>query len=219
MSWPPFDIKKVFPGLGIPIIIRWFWDCLYVLYQNSEYCYVSVNKHTVGISTLRIIIISMGECKKDVTPLLLICSIDFMHRPSIKTTLSFAPAGVSVTPVDDMTFQLFAPNQAAMLEAQEAIEKLLTEEVRMVLTYSIFNTLRPRQNGRHFSDGTFKCIFLSESLLKFVPKGPINNIPALVQIMAWRQRGDEPLSEPMLVRLVTSHTNFMKFPSGECQRT
>ena len=39
--------------------------------------------------------------------------------------------------------------------------------------------------------------------LKFVPKGPINNIPALVQIMAWRRTGDKPLSEPMLVRLQT----------------
>ena len=37
--------------------------------------------------------------------------------------------------------------------------------------------------------------------LKFVPKGPINNIPALVQIMAWRRPGNKPLSEPMMVRL------------------
>ena len=39
--------------------------------------------------------------------------------------------------------------------------------------------------------------------LKFVPKGPINNIPALVQIMAWRRPGDKPLSEPMMVSLLT----------------
>ena len=39
--------------------------------------------------------------------------------------------------------------------------------------------------------------------LKFVPKGPINNIPALVQIMAWRRPGDKPLSEPVMVRLLT----------------
>ena len=39
--------------------------------------------------------------------------------------------------------------------------------------------------------------------MKFVPKGPINNIPALVHIMAWRRPGDEPLSEPMLVSLTT----------------
>ena len=34
--------------------------------------------------------------------------------------------------------------------------------------------------------------------LKFVPKGPINNIPAMVQIMAWLQPGDKSLSEPMM---------------------
>ena len=38
---------------------------------------------------------------------------------------------------------------------------------------------------------------------KFVPKGPINKIPALVQIMAWRRPGDKPLSEPMLVNFPT----------------
>ena len=72
-----------------------------------------------------------------------------------------------------------------------------------------FNTLRPRQNGRHFADDIFKCIFLNENLwisikfsLKFVPKGPINHIPALVQIMAWRRPGDKPLSEPMMIILL-----------------
>ena len=70
-------------------------------------------------------------------------------------------------------------------------------------TFSTFNTLRPTQNGRHFADGIFKCFFLNENvwisidiLLKFVPKGPINNIPALVQIMAWRRPGDKPLLYP-----------------------
>ena len=69
---------------------------------------------------------------------------------------------------------------------------------------SCFNTLRPRQNGRHFPDYIFKCIFLNENVLisikfslKFIPKGPINNIPALVQIMAWRRPGDKPLPEPI----------------------
>ena len=72
------------------------------------------------------------------------------------------------------------------------------------------NTLRPIQNGRHFTDDIFKCIFLNENVwisikisLKFVPKGPINNIPTLVQIMAWRRPGDKPLSEAMMVKLPT----------------
>ena len=39
--------------------------------------------------------------------------------------------------------------------------------------------------------------------LKFVPKGSINNIPALVQIMAWHRPGDKLLSEPVMVNLPT----------------
>ena len=53
-----------------------------------------------------------------------------------------------------------------------------------------------------FADDTFKCKFVNENAIisitisrKFVPKGPINNIPALVQIMAWRLPGDKTLSE------------------------
>ena len=49
----------------------------------------------------------------------------------------------------------------------------------------------PRQNGIRFPDDIFKCIFLNENVsisikipLKFVPKGPINNMQALVQMMA-----------------------------------
>ena len=78
------------------------------------------------------------------------------------------------------------------------------------LKCTFFNTLRLRQNGGQFPDVIFKCIFYNERIwisieisLKIVPKGPINNIPALVQIMAWRRSGDKPLSEPMLVSLLT----------------
>ena len=75
---------------------------------------------------------------------------------------------------------------------------------------SLLNTLRPRQNGHLFTDAAFKCIFLNENIrisikisLKFVPRGPINNIPTLVQVIAWRRPGDKPLSEPMMVTLPT----------------
>ena len=61
----------------------------------------------------------------------------------------------------------------------------------------------------HFPDDIFKWIFLFEKVgfltkiqLKFVSRSKINNIPALVQIMAWRRAGDKPLSEPMMVRLL-----------------
>ena len=77
-------------------------------------------------------------------------------------------------------------------------------------TLALLNTLRPRQIGRLFADDTFKRIFLNENVgisieisLKFGHKDPINNIPALVHMMAWRRPGDKPLSEPMVVRLPT----------------
>ena len=78
--------------------------------------------------------------------------------------------------------------------------------------YTFLNTLRPRQNGRHFADDTFKCIFLNENVwivskisLNFDPKGSIDDITALVQIMAWRLIGDKPLSEPMLIRFTDAY--------------
>ena len=52
----------------------------------------------------------------------------------------------------------------------------------MTVIWRCLNTLRPRQNGRHFADDTFKHIFLNENVrisikisLKFVPKGPTND--------------------------------------------
>ena len=76
-------------------------------------------------------------------------------------------------------------------------------------TWSV-NTLRPRQNYRHFAGDTFKRIFLRENVrisieisLNFVPKSPIDNIPTLFQIMAWRRPGDKLLSEAMMVSLLT----------------
>ena len=68
-----------------------------------------------------------------------------------------------------------------------------------ILLYSyaiVLNTLRPRQTGRSVADHTFKRIFLNENVrisikisLKFVRKGPIINIPSLVEIMASHRPG------------------------------
>ena len=74
----------------------------------------------------------------------------------------------------------------------------------------IFNTMRQRQDGRYFTDDVLKYIFVNEKVwilvkipLKYVARGPINNIPPFVQIMAWRRPGDKPLSELMLVSVPT----------------
>ena len=74
----------------------------------------------------------------------------------------------------------------------------------------LVNILRLRQHGRHFTDDTFKRIFLNENVrisikisLQFVPRRSINNLPALFQIMTWRRPGDKSLSEPKMVSLPT----------------
>ena len=63
-----------------------------------------------------------------------------------------------------------------------------------------------------FPDDIFKCISLNEYVwisieisLKYVPTGSINNITALVQIMAWCRPGDKPLSEPMMVKFTEAY--------------
>ena len=70
----------------------------------------------------------------------------------------------------------------------------------------------PAQNGRHFADDIFKSIFMNEKFcifigisLKFVPKGPIVNKSALVQVMAWRRTGDKPLPEPMMTQFIVAY--------------
>ena len=91
-----------------------------------------------------------------------------------------------------------------------AFENLICKMWAILFKFQHVNTFRPKQNGRHFPDDMFKCFFLNENVsiaikisLKFVPKGPFNNIPALVQIMDWRRPGDKPLSEPKMVSLPT----------------
>ena len=64
--------------------------------------------------------------------------------------------------------------------------------------------------GRETMTDIFKHNFFNENVwiliaisLQFVLKGPVNNIPALVQIVAWCPPGDKPLSEPIMISLLT----------------
>ena len=81
--------------------------------------------------------------------------------------------------------------------------------ITVTTTLLALNTSRPRQDGRLFANDILKCIFLNENVsiaisvsLKFV-WGPVNNIPTLAQIMAWRRPGDKPLFEPLMVSFPT----------------
>ena len=62
------------------------------------------------------------------------------------------------------------------------------------------------------ADSIFKCIFLNENdgilihiSLKFVLRSPIDNKPALVNVMARRQTGDKPIPGPMVTPSIDAY--------------
>ena len=119
-------------------------------------------------------------------------------------TISQAKAGT----IDDL-FEIQS-NSIPHLLSGKCLLKWCLHMLAILPMLQCVNTLRPRQNGHRFPDDFFKRIFMNENVwvlikisLKFVPEGSISNIPALVQIMAWRRPGDKPLSEPMVVNLLT----------------
>ena len=76
---------------------------------------------------------------------------------------------------------------------------------------SNINSSPPEQNGRHSADDIFKCISMKNPCilirisLKFVSKGPINNKPELVQVMAWLRPGGKPLPDPILTQFTDAY--------------
>ena len=79
--------------------------------------------------------------------------------------------------------------------------------------YNIINSSPPPgQNAATFADDIFQHIFMNENVkisirisLKFVPKGPIDDKSALVQVMAWRRTGDKSLPETMLTQFTDAY--------------
>ena len=62
------------------------------------------------------------------------------------------------------------------------------------------------------ADNISKSIFLNENdrilienSMKFVPRSPIDNKPALVQVMAWRRTVDKPLPEPVMAQFTDTY--------------
>ena len=111
--------------------------------------------------------------------------------------LKFSPKG----PID---------NKSEVVQVAACLHEMMMSKIWGAIKPWSVNSLTPGQNGCHFTDDIFRCIFVNEKFcilirisLKFVPNFPINNRPALVQVMAWHRPGDKPLSEPMMVSLLT----------------
>ena len=133
--------------------------------------------------------------------------------PGQRQAITWSSAGIVSFEPRDRNFSQFLIEIHTFSFEENAFENIFCKMASICLCLNELRWVKglmPKQNGRHFTDDIFNCIFFNENVwipiqisLKFVPKGPINNIPALVQIMAWWRPGDKPLSEPMMVRLPT----------------
>ena len=128
-------------------------------------------------------------------------------------TRIYPSVGCNVLPIQAVPTTLIQPNSHSRVVRHSKRGAITASADALQHHYSFtlsINTLRPRQKSRHFTDDISKHIFFNENVwisltitLNFFLKRPINNIPAFVQIMAWRRPGDKPLFEPMLLRLST----------------
>ena len=94
-----------------------------------------------------------------------------------------------------------------LLESFEDFAKFVWSLVMALKSYSLLTHLSLNKMAAILADDIFKCIFLNKIFrisikisLKFVPKVPLYNKSALVQVMAWRRTGDKPLPKPMLTQ-------------------
>ena len=90
-----------------------------------------------------------------------------------------------------------------------------------IATEWVINTLMLRQDCSHFPDDISKCIFLDinvwisiKILLNIVPKGPIDNVPALVQIAAFHCPGNKPYQQTNQWWLVYWCNSLLQARSG-----
>ena len=88
--------------------------------------------------------------------------------------------------------------------------------IRHVMSISLTHWGRDKMAA--VSQTTLSNAFSWMKMLEFRLRFQINNYPALVQIMAWRRSGDKPLSEPMMVSLLThicvTRPQWVKWRSG-----
>ena len=112
---------------------------------------------------------------------------------SLKRTLTRTPqvgvcGKISLFWVDQDVLYLYIPCVWSFCWSHKIIENGWEGHVKSGGILSV-NTLMRRQNGWHFTEDIFQCIFLNDDIwiliylaLKFVPKSQIKNITALVHL-------------------------------------
>ena len=116
---------------------------------------------------------------------------------SIHTSLKFVPEGCN------SQWVITGPDSSLVSNRQQAISSTNEE-----LTHWGWDKMANISQTTFWNACSWMKIYefrltFHKISLKFVPRVRINNIPSLVQIVAWRRPGDKPLSEPMMVNLLS----------------
>ena len=123
-------------------------------------------------------------------------SLDFLHkRPVIGKVFSFHDV-VMNSERFKICLCRFLPTQYCALNTSAIWTPCLAP----------LNTLRPRQNGRHLTDAICKCIFLNEDI--WISINISLKLCLMVKLTIFQHLfrlwiGDKPLSQPMMVSLLT----------------
>ena len=151
----------------------------------------------------------MGIMASEITSLAIVYSTvysDADHRKHQSSTSLAFVGGIHWWPVNFLHKWQFP---AQMASYAENVSIWWHHHTRLICPSNLIavqsiNTSRPGQHSGQFAHSIIEFIFLYENCcililitLKYVPKGSIDNKPALIQIMTWYQTGKGPLSEPI----------------------
>ena len=156
------------------------------LWVNSSPPSAAYMRQWTGPSLVQVMACRLFDAEPLPEQMLIYCQLDPWEQVSVKFNQNFCLS------YKKMHFKMPSAKMAAILSRGRWV-----------------NILRPRQmaatSWRHFQMHflEWKCMIFDKISMDFVGQGSINNIPALVQIMAWHRLGDKPLSEPMMISLLT----------------
>ena len=157
-----------------------------------------------GSSLVQVMACRLFGAKPFPEPMLVYCWLDYWPQVSVKFESEFYHfhSRRYIWKCCLLNWRPFCPGGDELIYTHD---RSFTYGVRPSAGTLLTSKCNPGQNDHHFTQDIFKCIFLNKDVLisikislKFIPNGPISNIPQLVQIMAWHWPGDKPLSEPML---------------------
>ena len=159
----------------ISMMLGYSWCALMTLHNHDHYSDVIMSTMLSQITSLTIVYstVYLGADERKHQSSALLAFVQGIHRWPVNSPHKW-PVTWKMFPFDDVIMMV-----VDALRPMGATPSAATQRI-------FFN---------------WKFFILIQISLKYVPKGPINNNPALVQIMAWHRPGAKPLSEPMMVRL------------------